>query len=154
MTKMNEIGLMLCKYQARLFEYASKQNVSSKVFVKKFAYSYVAIRMDSIGFLLESIDVPQAYLEIMGEDNKTGIVYNEQIMNWIGYIYRYICYIYQQPMKRVYKLIKPKELYDLYDAYHSLDNDLAIQRILEAKSINFDTNDDLELLKKIYGFSK
>lgn len=154
MTKMNEIGLTLCRYQAKLFEYAAKQKISSKQFIKKFAYSYVAVRMDSIGFLLESIDVPQAYLEVTNGDSIRGIVYSEKIMNWIGYIYRYICYVYQQPMKRVYKLIKPKELYDLYDAYHSLDNDLAVQRILEAKSINFDTNDDLELLKKIYGFSK
>ena len=154
MTKMDEIGLMLCKYQARLFEYAAKQKVSSKLFIKMFAYSYVAARMDSIGFLLESIDVPQAYLEVINNNSRNGIVYSEKIMNWMGYIYRYICYVYQQPMKRVYKLIKPKELFDLYEAYHSLDNDLAIQRILEAKSINFDNKDNLELLKRIYGISK
>lgn len=150
MTKMNEIGLMLCRYQARLFEYAARQKVSSKFFVKKFSFSFTAARMDSIGFLLESIDVPQAYLEIMNGSEKTGIVYSEKIMNWIGYIYRYICYTHQQPMKRVYKLIKPKELHDLYDAYHSMDNELAIERILEAKSINFEGTNNLELLKRIY----
>ena len=53
-------------------------------------------------------------------------------------------------MKKVYKLINPKELYNLYDAYHSLDNELAIERILEAKSIKLGDNNDLELLKRIY----
>ena len=147
---MNEIGLMLCRYQARLFEYAAKQDISSRYFIKLFSYSFVARRMDSIGFLLESTDVPQAYLEITEGKIKTGTMYSEKIMHWIGYIYRYICYIYQEPMKKVYKLINPKELYNLYDAYHSLDNELAIERILEAKSIKLGDNNDLELLKRIY----
>ena len=87
----------------------------------------------------------------MRNNKKGGIIYNEQSMEWIGYIYRYICYIYEQPMKKIYGLIKPNELFELYDAYHSLDNELAIKRILEAKGISFENNtNQLEELKKIY----
>ena len=38
-------------------------------------------------FLLESIDVPQAYIEVTGETPLNGPVYEEAIMSWIGYIY-------------------------------------------------------------------
>lgn len=150
MKKMNEVGLMLCRYQAILFGYSVNQRVSSKVFVKKYAHSLLSERMDSVGFLLEAIDVPQAYIEVMRNNKKGGIIYNEQSMEWIGYIYRYICYIYEQPMKKIYDLIKPNELFELYDAYHSLDNELAIKRILEAKCISFENINQLEELKKIY----
>ena len=53
-------------------------------------------------------------------------------------------------MKKVYEKIKPQELYDLYDAYHSMDNELAIKRILESKNIEFEHKDNLEVLRKIY----
>lgn len=151
MKTMDGVGLMLCRYQASLFGYSVHQRVSSKVFVKKYAHSLLGERMDSAGFLLEAIDVPQAYIEVMRNSKKGGIIYNEQSMEWIGYIYRYICYIYEQPMKKIYGLIKPNELFELYDAYHSLDNELAIKRILEAKGISFENNtNQLEELKKIY----
>lgn len=150
MKSIDKVGLILCKYQAKLFEYSVKQKVSSRLFIKKFSHSFLAERMDFSAFLLESIDVPQAYIEVVGETQLNGPIYNEAIMSWIGYIYRYICYTYSQTMSDVYKRIKPKDLYELYDAYHSMDNELAIKRILEAKSISFEIKDDIELFKKIY----
>lgn len=51
------------------------------------------------------------------------------------------------PLTSLYRKIKPEELYMLYEAYHSLDNDLVVQRICEAKGIHLNLN-DVELLKK------
>ncbi len=45
-----------------------------------------------------------------------------------------------------YKKIKPDELFSLYEPYHSLNNNLVIQIICEAKGINTNLN-DAELLK-------
>lgn len=151
MKKMDENGLLLCKYQARLFEYSTSKNISSKQFIKDFSYSNLSKRMGNVSFLFETLDTAGAYLEI--EENKPfkkGEVYNENIISWIGYIYRYTCYIYEKDMKDIYKKIKPQELYDLYDAYHSLDNELAIKRILEAKNIDFNNKNATNLLKKYY----
>ena len=50
------------------------------------------------------------------------------------------------PLTVLYKRIKPEELYMLYESYHSLDNELAAKRILEAKNINNILN-DVELLR-------
>lgn len=149
---MDEAGIMLCKYQARLFEYATKQKVPSKRFINKFAFSDLAARMDSISFLYEVEDVPQAFDEIkIKKANNVSSLFRSDIMSWIGYIYRYICYQYETPMKEIYKKIHPQELYDVFDAYHSLDNELAIKRILEAKGLVFEKKDDIEKLKRIYG---
>ncbi|MBE5763114.1 MAG: hypothetical protein E7338_02705 [Clostridiales bacterium] len=142
MLKMREIddfGRFICRYQADLFEYSAKQLVASKDFVKKYAYSNLAERMDDRGFWFEAIDVPQAFSEMQTIKAKKKIsIYRSDVIRWIGYIYRYICYIYEKPMKEVYKRISPQELYDVFDAYHSLDNELAIKRILEAKCLDFE----------------
>jgi hypothetical protein len=152
MRKMDEDGLFLCRFQADLFKYSVKQNISSKLFIKDFSYSNLSFRMNSNDFLFESLDVPAAFIEVEKMENKrkSGIVYNEAIIGWIGYIYRYICYIYEKNMKSIYKVIKPQELYDIYDSYHSMDNELAISRILEAKNINFNKNTDISIVKKHY----
>lgn len=49
---------------------------------------------------------------------------------------------------RYTKLIKPKELRELFLAYHTLDPSQAIERILEAKNILYD--DEGELQRTIY----
>ena len=151
MREMDEYGLMLCKYQADLFEYSSKEMMPSRVFIKQFAYSFLAKRLDKKSFLYESIDIPKAYNEVIGGFRFTGsVVFEQPIIRWIGYIYRYISYIYEKPTKKIYERIKPQELYNLYDSYHALDNELAIRRILEAKDINFEIKPNLTLLRKIY----
>ena len=55
-------------------------------------------------------------------------------MHWIGYMYRYWAYTYEQSSKHLFKYIKPEKLRALYFPYHSLDPAQAIDRILESKS--------------------
>lgn len=54
---------------------------------------------------------------------------------------------------QVYKIIKPKELRDLFLPYHTLDPSQAIERILEAKGLLIDEETELQrqykILKKI-----
>ncbi|MDD7227742.1 MAG: antitoxin, partial [Firmicutes bacterium] len=76
-------------------------------------------------------------------------------MYWIGYIYRYLSYVYQIDSKNAYKIIKGTELRHLFFAYHSLAPMNAIDRILEAKSIVLDkdnhqlTKEGVEILRRI-----
>ena len=68
-------------------------------------------------------------------------------MYWIGYIYRYLSYVYQIDSKNAYKIIKGTEFRHLFFAYHSLDPMNAIDRILEAKSLVLDKDSD-QLIKE------
>ena len=151
MRLFDDTGKFLCNYQANLFAYSTKKNVGSKSFIRTFAFSNLAERMDNPGFIYETTDVPQAFDEVKDRiPDARGQVYNEAIISWIGYIYRYISYIYDRSTKEVYRLIKPDELFAIYDAYHSLDNEMAAKRLLESKDIDFSKVNDLEMLRKIY----
>ncbi len=51
---------------------------------------------------------------------------------------------------QVYKIVKPKELRELFLAYHTLDPSQAIERILEAKGLALDENAELQRQYQIY----
>lgn len=101
--------------------------------------SQAAQRIDSGAFLFEACDTNQVFDEINEEFGYTSYgkeKYSEDEMYWIGYIYRYWAYTSEKTSKQIYRIIKPKELRDLYYPYHSLDPAQAIERILEAKEIH------------------
>lgn len=141
-----------CKYQSDLFKYACMmKDCSSLNFVKQFAYSDLARRMDHESYLYCGDDVPKAYDSLKKEKKLTvgKEIIPIDIMAWVGYIMRYFSITKKITTKRVYQIIKPKELCGLYEAYHSLDNDLVIKRILESKNVDLSLN-NLEVFKKLY----
>ena len=135
MRKMDSLGLRLCSYQAELFERSlSGTECSSKIFVRRFMNSDLARRMDSIGFLFDSLDVSDALAELdaqYGPSSYGNEKFSNEEMHWVGYIYRYWAYTYELSSKQLYKKKKPDELRKLYFPYHSLDPLQAIERILE-----------------------
>lgn len=152
MKEIDNVGLKLCEYQSSIFENSVDYfNCSSIYFVKVFMNSDFAKRIDNPSFLLESIDTYAAFNELMVNHkmNRGNERYPSYVMRWIGYIYRYFSYSYELSSKRVYKIIKPKELFGLYESYHSLDPKEVIERIIESKRIKNESN-LIELAKKYY----
>lgn len=139
MKKFDESGLKLCKVQGNIFvKSITATDCSSPIFIRRFMYSAVASRMDKEGFLYEACDVMDVLREVEDEFGVTDYgkdKYAGEELYWMGYMYRYWCYVYEKSSKQVYKIIKPKELRGLYYPYHSLDPAQAIERILEAKQM-------------------
>lgn len=135
-------GLILCDIQAKIFESSyDKEMSSSEIFIRRFMNSEMAQSFDSKAILEDSYTPLYIHEEIdheYGESNYGTKKYTKNELNWIGYLYRYFSYTYFLSSKQVYKIIKPKELKELYIPYHSLDCDQAIERILEAKNLSFD----------------
>ena len=157
MRKFDEYGLSLCRYQAGLFSLSEKRaECSSPVFLRRFMYSDAARRMDGEGFLLESVP-PEALIDEIaaeyGESDYGKIKYHAEELYWIGYIYRYWCYMREISSRQVYKIIKPEELKNLYYPYHSLDPKQAVERIIEAKGLHEEEEirRGVELLRKLRG---
>lgn len=151
MRKMDDNGLILCKFTSDLFEYSTKiKDCSSKIFVKAFVYSSIQRRLSSSSFIFESLDVPQAYNIIKAEKslNKGKDIYPSYVMAWMGYIMKYFAYTTGISEIVLYKKVKPEDFYNLYEAYHSLDNDLVVKRIIEANNININL-DDVEVMKSL-----
>jgi len=151
MNHLDDNGKLQCKFVSDLFEYSTKaKDCSSKIFIKSYVYSSISKRSSSKSFIFESIDYVSAY-EIIKKEKKLergNDIYPSYVMSWIGYIMKYFSLSTSIPETVLYKRIKPEEFYLLYEAYHSLDNDLVVKRIAEAKRINLNLN-DVEIMKKL-----
>ncbi len=136
MKKIDEAGLKLCGIQAEVFRSsAANTKCSSPIFIRRFMNSQTAQRMDNGGFLSEACDTAAVLAEVEAEYGASDYgkeKYGPEELYWIGYLYRYWCCTHEKSSKQVYKIIKPKQLRDLYYPYHSLDPTQAIERIMEA----------------------
>ncbi|MGM9948314.1 antitoxin [Floccifex sp.] len=157
MKKMDTDGLLLCDIQGQVFELSiEKTSTSSEIFIRRFMNSQIVKLMDNESILDMTLQADDIIHEIKKEYNNSeygSIKYTKNEMYWIGYIYRYFSYIYECSSKRVYRIIKPKELRQLYLPYHTLSPEQTIERILEAKDIDLnienDINKQFEIYKKI-----
>lgn len=151
MRKIDDNGLLLCKFTSDLFEYSTKvKDCSSKVFIKAYIYSSIQRILSSKAFLLDSLDIVSAYDTIKSEKKLTKgkNIYPSYVMAWIGYIMKYFSYTTGVSEVVLYSKVKPEEFYNLYESYHSLDNDLVVKRIAEANDININLN-DVEIMMKL-----
>ena len=162
MKKIDSFGLKLCSYQADLFEDSVKYTeCSSAIFIRRFMNSALAKRMDSIGFLFDSLEVTSAIDEVEAQYGASSYgveKYSVEEMHWIGYIYRYWAYVSDKSSKQIYKMLKPGQLRKLFFPYHSLDPAQAIERITEVlePAREYDFNDidaGVAVMRKIRGKS-
>ncbi|MDB7979220.1 antitoxin [Faecalicoccus pleomorphus] len=149
--KMDQVGLLLCDIQGKIFEQSViREECSSNIFIRRYMNSKFVSRMDNLTYINESMTIEEIFEELDIEYGKTSygkIKFSVNEMYWIGYIYRYLSYVYQIDSKNAYKIIKGTELRHLFFAYHSLDPMSAIDRILEAKSLVLD-KDSSQLTKE------
>lgn len=157
MKKIDNDGLLLCEMQAKAFELSGiEQSTSSAVFIRRFMNSDVAKQMDNLAVLesnMQAADILKLIDEEYGKSEYGSVKYSLDELYWIGYIYRYYAYTYDKTSKQVYKIVKPKELRDLFLPYHTMDPAQAIDRILEAKGLvntdDYEERRQFEIFKKI-----
>ena len=157
MEKIDQDGLILCDLQAKTFEMSIDYTMeSSGIFIRRFMNSHVSKMVDNKSLLDTNLQ-PYDILEMIEEEyqgsNYGSKKYTKNEMYWIGYIYRYFSYTYDFTSRKVYKIVKPKELQELFLPYHTLDPSQAIERILEAKGMLLNEEEELqrqyEIFKKI-----
>ena len=159
MKKMDKDGLLLCDLQGNTFELSLELTAtSSEIFMRRFMYIKVAKTLDNESVLQMNIqpkDIIKRIEEEYKESKYGSVKYTKNEMYWIGYLYRYFSYTYELPSTRVYKIVKPKELRGLFLPYHTLSIEQAIERILEAKGIKLNQEDEInrqfEIYKRIRG---
>ena len=154
MRKMDQDGLLLCDLQGNAFELSIQlTSTSSEIFMRRFMNSKVVKMIDN-GSILQMNIQPKEIIERVEEEYKKSnygsVKYTKNEMYWIGYLYRYFSYTYELPSTRVYKIVKPKELRGLFLPYHTLSPEQAIERILEAKGMIFNSEDEIDRQFEIY----
>lgn len=154
MKKIDKDGLLLCDLQAKAFELSLvKQGTSSEIFIRRFMYSEIAKLLDSKDILqtnLQAKDILDLIDEEYGKSDYGSVKYTANEIYWIGYIYRYYSYTYGKTSVQAYKTIKPKELRGLFLSYHTMDPAQAVDRILEAKKMNYDSVSEEERQFRIF----
>ena len=135
--------------------------MSSEVFVRRYMNSKIVRELDDCSFLDDSKTIEDIFIELDNQYGKTtygSIKYNHNSMYWAGYLYRCFSYTYEISSKQAYKLLPLKEVISLYEPYHTLDILQAIERMLEAKKISFNSEDNfkkgVDILRKIRGQNK
>ena len=148
MREFDDIGLQLSIQQANMFVEMNKLfSGSSYALIKTFMNSNCAFRIDSN----LSIDTSDVISEMSNYKivNKGKQKINSDVIYWIGYLYRYWAYVFEESSKKIYSIIQAEELEKLYNSYHTLDPKMAIERIYESKNIQ-KKDSLLDIMKKIY----
>lgn len=133
---MNELQLKMCDVQGRLFELSADRHYSSADFIKEFMNSSVAKALDSKfnhmqwageEYLLDET-VASADKKILTD---SGEVYSEDVLYWIGYIYRYWHYYTGEDSAKICKQAPAKTMKRNYMIFHTMDPVVAIENLKE-----------------------
>jgi hypothetical protein len=135
---MDSIQLKLCDIQGRLFELSARQGYNSEKFVSGFMTSDIAKALDSPynrmqwageEYLLEEL-LAQAEDEIPKDNN----VLSQEMLYWMGYLYRYWHFYKGEPSKKIYRQANLKTMQRNYLMFHTMDPELAIDELIEIKA--------------------
>ena len=132
---MDELQLKMCDIQGRLFELSGEKKLPSAAFIKTFMASETAKELDSrynrmqwMGeeYLLEEI-ISAARDTLSG----TGEVYLNEVLYWIGYIYRYWNYYTGESSAKILRQAPAATMKRNYMMFHTMDPVLAIEDLKE-----------------------
>lgn len=131
---LNSWQLQLCDIQGRLFENSAKAGYDSKDFMKRFMTSSLAKELDSTynrmqwageEYLLEE------FADRCPQTKKTDHLYNNEMLYWSGYLYRYWHFVTGEDSKSIYKQAPAEVMNTNYLMFHTMTPELAIDDLKE-----------------------
>ena len=115
---MTSIELQLCDIQGRLFKLSARRGISSAEFIKVFMKANTAKALDSTYNRMQWAGEEYLLEEVIDEAGdrfkKPGEVYLDELIYWIGYIYRYWHYVTGESSKDIYKQAPVKAMRQNY----------------------------------------
>lgn len=127
-----DVGYEICNTQSRLFLYAIRHNYDNNDFIKKYMESqFCNSKMDGLysRFQLMNAAYIMSYLldEITPEKSKKH--YDEDAIEWIGWMYRYAQLRLKIPSKNIYKTLSLNNMLCYYKRMRTEDAEYFIERI-------------------------
>ena len=133
--KMISIELQLCDIQGRLFNLSAQRGINSAEFIKVFMKSATAKALDSTYNRMQWAGEEYLLEEVIDEDGdrfeKPGEVYSEELIYWIGYIYRYWHYVTGESSKEIIKLAPVKVMKQNYARLYMMTPEEVIEILIE-----------------------
>ena len=132
---MNELQLKLCDIQGRLFELSAQKKYGSAAFVKAFMMSDTAKELDSKYNRMQWACEEYLLEEVVTSSGDTlttgGEVFSNDVLYWIGYIYRYWHYYNGEDSAKIYKQAPVETMKRNYMIFNTMDPILAIEDLKE-----------------------
>ena len=145
-------GLLLSKYQGKVFDRSSDLNCSTGIFIRRFLHSDLLDKLDTNDPSVVSLDVREgidSILDQFGDTDYGKEKYSAAALFWIGYMYRYISYTREVSTKFVAKLFDYRQMNDVYYAYHTQDPEWCIGSLLELNHLDENVFDGNYRLKEL-----
>lgn len=124
----------LCDIQGRLFELSLKQHFDSPAFIEAFMNSHAAACLDDTYDRLQWAGEEYILEELNDEVHglkAASTTYSNEIMYWIGYIYRYWHYYTGETSKQIYAIANAQLMAESWLGFHTLDVEMAIDNLKE-----------------------
>ena len=132
---MISIELQLCDIQGRLFKLSARRGISSAEFIKVFMKSATAKALDSTYNRMQWVGEEYLLEEVIDEAGerfeKLGEVYPDEMIYWIGYIYRYWHYDTRESSKEIYKYAPVKIMKQNYERLYMMTPEEVIVQLRE-----------------------
>lgn len=134
MKDLTAFEYQLCDIQGRLFELSLKNGYDSAAFIKSFMNSKTAAALDDtydrLQWAGEEYILEELIAEI-GELPQTGKTFDNEVLFWAGYLYRYWHYATGENSKEIYKIATADLLNTTWLAFHTMDPKMAIEDLKE-----------------------
>lgn len=132
-----EIKQPMAEMQGRLFELSGKLGYSSEAFIRTFMNSDIAKGLDAEFDFMQWAG-KEYIMERMQDEyaegcRKDGNIFDGDVLYWIGYLYRYWHFYTDENSKAIYRQADADTLNAVYLGYHTLDIEMAIDRLRENK---------------------
>ncbi|HBY20566.1 MAG: hypothetical protein A2Y24_07570 [Clostridiales bacterium GWE2_32_10] len=135
--ELSEFETAVCRNQALLFQECQWDfDVDSKDFIAKFMNGNIAASMDKQLSPFHNTGIKQigeAMLDEYEIDRFNGNEHNQEVLYWMGYIYRYWNMWLGESSKEIYEIADYDYMSTVYNYFHTLSPETAIMRIKNKK---------------------
>ena len=132
---MNLLDLKLCDIQGRLFELSGKKGLPSAAFIKTFMLSPTAKALDSTYNRMQWMGEEYLLEEVISDAGDSfsvsGEVFDQDVLYWIGDIYRYWHYYTNEPSAKIVRQAPVETMRRNYMIFHTFAPERAIEDLKE-----------------------
>ena len=132
---MDSISFQLCDIQGRLFVRSARMGLDSEKFVSFFMHSRVVEGLDSVYNRMqwagEEYLLDETVDESGGSITPSASPIGEDVLYWMGYIYRYWHYYKDEKSRNIYRTADYTVMKSSYLMFHTLSPELAIDDFIE-----------------------
>lgn len=136
-----KVNLVICETQGEIYRSAAKKGYNMPLFSYNYMNSKFCERnMDSLYSPIQygDADLALEYFEEECQNNGFQISKNENIAFWIGYMYRYIADSLGISSSDVVKKVDYCKMLQMYEGFHTVDEDLMVEKLNETYLFVFD----------------